>query len=317
MDLDFNTPMDRGGSLVIAPVVVMMRIVPLHRRLLPGPESATRHSAARRAFTLVELLVVIAIIGILVALLLPAIQAAREAARRAQCKNNLRQIGIGLHNHLEARRAFPMGCTGCVPTGGRQLAWSMFLLPYIEEQAVYKALDETKRYDSAANKNGGSKIVSLFLCPSTTTAPDRDGFTTGDVNANGSWDSGDDLAYTDYGGMFGWGDPNLPYMNGIMIFDKRISAARVIDGLSHTIAVAEDTGRGANKQSSWIDGQNCFDQTKRLNFTQNNEMWSDHPGGVHVALCDGSVQFLAEETAMPVVGALCTRAGGEPLEAWP
>jgi prepilin-type processing-associated H-X9-DG protein len=106
-------------------------------------------------------------------------------------------------------------------------------------------------------------------------------------------------------------------MNGVMIFDKRITAARVSDGLSHTMIVAEDTGRGASKQSSWIDGQNCFDQTGRVNSTQNNEMWSDHPGGVHVAMCDGSVQFLSEDSANAVLVALCTRAGGESSVVFP
>jgi prepilin-type N-terminal cleavage/methylation domain-containing protein len=281
------------------------------------PQTTLRVAATHAGFTLVELLVVIAIIGILVAMLLPAIQAAREAARRTQCKNNLRQIGIGLHSHLETQRAFPLGCTGCIPSPGRQLAWSMFLLPYVEEKAAFELLDVAQSYNSAANNKGGSRVISMYLCPSTTRAPDRDGFTTGDVNANGSWDSGDDLAYTDYGGMFGWGNPALPYMNGVMIFDKRITAARIVDGLSHTIIVAEDTGRGSNKQSSWIDGQNCFDQTNRINSTQNNEMWSDHPGGVLVTLCDSSVQFLAEEISNSVLISLCTRAGGEPAVVFP
>jgi len=270
--------------------------------------------SALRAFTLVELLVVIAIIGILVALLLPAIQAAREAARRAQCKNNLRQIGIALHNHLDARKAFPVGCTSCLSIPKRQLSWSMFLLPYLEEARTFALLDQSQAYNSDVNRQAASTILPVYLCPSTSTMPDRDGFTTGDVNRNGMWDKGDDLAYTDYGGMFGWGDPAYPYMNGIMIYDQQIRAARVVDGLSHTIAVAEDTGRGPKRNSSWIDGQNAFDQTNRVNLTQNNEMWSDHPGGVHVALCDGSVQFLGEETDLAVLAALCTRSGGETIK---
>src|ERR1700748_2155520 len=95
------------------------------------------HHGRRRAFTLVELLVVIAIIGILVALLLPAIQSAREAARRAQCQSNLKNIGLALQNYHTAKNRFPKGfvCTGAGAI--EAWAWSTFLLPYLEEQAIY------------------------------------------------------------------------------------------------------------------------------------------------------------------------------------
>src|SRR5438105_1065208 len=95
----------------------------------------------KHAFTLVELLVVIAIIGVLVALLLPAIQAARESARRAQCKNNLKQIGLALHNHESARRAFPPGyisnsATKNGPGTGPGWGWGAYILPYLEESSL-------------------------------------------------------------------------------------------------------------------------------------------------------------------------------------
>ncbi len=96
----------------------------LTNRLLPG---------ARVAFTLVELLIVMAILGVLVALLLPAVQAAREAARRSQCGSNLHQIGIALNSYHNAQQTFPTGCTN---KGTTQLAWSLYLLPYLEEQNV-------------------------------------------------------------------------------------------------------------------------------------------------------------------------------------
>ena len=95
-----------------------------------------RTRIARTGFTLVELLVVIAIIGILVAFLLPAVQAAREASRRSQCQNNLKQIGVAVQNHHDARRAFPMGRNGINQFA---VSWAFFLLPYLEETAIYNS----------------------------------------------------------------------------------------------------------------------------------------------------------------------------------
>src|ERR1700712_2295589 len=109
---------------------------------------AANHSQDRRAFTLVELLVVIAIIGVLVALLLPAIQAAREAARRSQCKNNLKQIGLALHNFESARRSFPPGFTSTPKNNvvnaegtGPGWGWGAHILPYLEESSLFQQID--------------------------------------------------------------------------------------------------------------------------------------------------------------------------------
>ena len=96
-----------------------------------------------RAFTLVELLVVIAILGMLVALLLPAVQAAREAARRSQCSSNLHQIGIALQSYHGGQQTFPPGCTN---KGAQQLAWSLYLLPYLEEQNVRAMFNTSLAY---------------------------------------------------------------------------------------------------------------------------------------------------------------------------
>ena len=120
-------------------------------------------SRRREAFTLVELLVVIAIIGILIALLLPAVQAAREAARRIQCANNLKQLGLALHNYHAAMRSFAPGAVGVDPntasySGGRiRTPFCVFVLPYIEATAQYNLYDFSKHWyqqrNSAANNN--------------------------------------------------------------------------------------------------------------------------------------------------------------------
>src|SRR6188508_3723218 len=107
-----------------------------------------RTRIARTGFTLVEVLVVIAIIGILVAFLLPAIQAAREAARRTQCQNNLKQIGLAIQNHHDTRKQFPMGRNRFDQFA---VSWAFFLLPYMEETAVYNSWNSKAKVYEAAN----------------------------------------------------------------------------------------------------------------------------------------------------------------------
>jgi prepilin-type processing-associated H-X9-DG protein len=253
-------------------------------------------------------LVVIAIVGLLVALIVPAVQASRESARRSQCASNLRQIGIGLLAYHDARRGFP---PGCIEPNSRRLAWTLFLLPYLEEKATYDVYDQQSTYYAAANHRATSVIVPAYLCPSTLRLSKfREDARSGDVNKNGLYDPGDDMAMTDYGGMFGWA--SFPtYANGVMLYDESISLRQVTDGSAHTIVVAEDTGRGTSMNGPWADGENIFDAGLAINQLQNNEIWSDHPDGAQVLLCDGSVQFLSESLDLSVLAALCTRAGGD------
>ncbi len=263
---------------------------------------------SRPGLTLIELLVVFAVVGVLVSLLLPALQSAREAARRRSCGENLHQIGLALQNYHAAQRTFPIGCRDNM---GLQIAWSVPVLPLLEEVDVWRQFEPDQAYDSAANLDAGKTVVPVYLCPSTSRAPHRTGLTSGDVNQNGRWDPGDDLAWTDYGGMFGVGDPTWEFMNGVMLYDRAISAAEITDGLTRTMIVGEDSGRGSQLNGQWINGQNIFDQTGRINRTRNNELFSDHPGGVQAAFCDGSVRFLSEHLDVSTLFALCTRSLGD------
>ena len=265
--------------------------------------------------TLVELLVVVAVLAAMVAILLPAVQGTREIARRVTCGNNLRQIGLALHAFESARGTLPVGCLECATRAPRrQIAWNVFLLPYFEEAGAAAAFDMRFSYKSAENRRAGGCVVPSFLCPSTMRTG-RTGRTTGDRNRNGAWDAGDDLAYTDYGGMYGVSYPvakPLPEHAGVMQYEKPTRIRQVTDGLSRTVAVAEDTGRDASFQSEWANGQNIFDQwhANPINADQNNEIWSDHPGLAGAVFCDGHVEFLHEATAQPVLISLLTRAGG-------
>jgi len=277
--------------------------------------AALRRECERpRGFTLVELLVVIAIVGVLLGLLLPAVQSARESARRNHCANNLRQIGLALLAYHASIGAFP---PGCIEPGGRRFAWSTMLLPHLEERATFDLYDTKAFFYAAANRQATSVVIGAYLCPSTVrTSRERDGNTTGDINHNGRYDPGDFMAAIDYGGMFGWAS-GTTFANGVLIYDRTVSLRQITDGSTHTILVAEDTGRGSTMNGMWADGENIFDAGVPINSLQNNEVWSDHVSGAQVVFCDASVRFLSEDLDLMVFAALCTRAADEIVELPP
>jgi prepilin-type N-terminal cleavage/methylation domain-containing protein len=265
-------------------------------------------------FTLIELLVVITIIGILMSFLLPAVQAAREAARRMSCSNNLRQIGIGLHNYHLSHGSFPIGCSDF---NGRSIAWSVYLLPFIEQQNIHKLFHFDKYYDNPENSEATCWIIPTFLCPSATRfADDRSGgMTVGKTSReNRAWNH--EMGCTDYGGMYGWHDAKTKTTDyGALIYNRPVTFEDIRDGTSNTIIVAEDTGRGWKHNGEWANGENVFQQEKPINVDSNNEMWSDHSGGVYAAFCDGAVHFLSESLDVTVIRALCGREEGEIVDA--
>ena len=264
-----------------------------------------------------------AVIAVLVSLLLPAVQAAREAARKASCANNLRQIALALHGYEGAHRSFPIGCDGCVlerfpPPPGFRLkrnAWTVPLLPFLDAGPVAGRFDARRPHDDAANAAAAGTVLPVFLCPSEDGS-DRPGPTTGDRDGDGAFDPGDGLAWTDYGGLFGVSrnTPRVrPEDEGVMLYDRAVRTAEVRDGLTNTAVVGECTGRGVSFQSEWANGHNLFDHRfdSPVNVTRNNELFSDHRGGVFCAFGDGHAAFVSESVAQPVLNALLTRAGGE------
>ena len=118
----------------------------------------------KRAFTLIELLVVIAIIAVLIALLLPAVQQAREAARRSQCRNNLKQLGIAMHNYHETHKKLPNGMASSdfkgVTGNGRGWGWSALILPFVDQQNIYNQIN----FSRAPNDNTGAPNSNLAAC---------------------------------------------------------------------------------------------------------------------------------------------------------
>jgi len=201
-------------------------------------------SRANYGFTLIELLVVIAIIAVLVALLLPAVQQAREAARRSSCKNNLKQIGVALHNYHDTFNVLPPGyiARGVSATDnaasetGPGFAWGTMLLPMLERPAVYDGLNFNLNATHVDNIDSARTILPTFLCPSDPAPP------TFTVN-----DGTDDfeLASANYVGVFGYGNitmtPGQPMGKGVFYRNSNTNFRDVTDGTSNTMLVGERT----------------------------------------------------------------------------
>ncbi|REJ71931.1 MAG: DUF1559 domain-containing protein [Planctomycetota bacterium] len=197
---------------------------------------------ARRGFTLIELLVVIAIIAILIALLLPAVQQAREAARRTQCKNHLKQIGLALHNYHDAHLVFPPGyvagnVTAADPASaedGSGFAWGTMILPMMDQASLYNQLNLDLDSRDPANLVAGRTYLPTFRCPSD--------------NANNTFIVTDgtnnyELATANYVGMYGYGSvtmaPGNPDPAGVLYRNSSVRIGDITDGTTATILVAE------------------------------------------------------------------------------
>lgn len=196
----------------------------------------------RPGFTLIELLVVIAIIAILIALLLPAVQQAREAARRTQCRNNLKQIGLALHNYHDVYITFPPGYTarGVIAADpvtaetGPGYAWSFAILPQIEQASLTAAIDTNLNAAVAANLAAvNAAALTSFLCPSDPSSPKFDV-----VDGSGNTLT---LPTSNYPGIFGYGSVTMNAGTGTGVFyrNSRIRFRDITDGTSNTICVGE------------------------------------------------------------------------------
>jgi prepilin-type processing-associated H-X9-DG protein len=230
------------------------------------------------AAALPVLLVVLAIVGVMVALILPATQAAREAARRAQCVNNLKQIGLAMHNYESANGCFP---PAYVPdeNGKPKHSWRVLILPYLDERGLYDRYDFDQPWDSPANQQLADLMPKVFRCPSD----DSLGATseTSYVMVTGPGTVGDGA--------------------------KAISLADIRDGLSNTVLVVELAGSGVNwlEPSDWDTSQSSF----TVNEDTGADPQSNHPNVVNVLFGDGSVQTLNDWTDVEELRRLTTVNG--------
>ena len=310
-----------------------------------------RHKQAKSCgFTLVELLVVIAIIGVLVALLLPAVQAAREAARRIQCKNNIRQMALGVLNYEAARGTLPIGAQfppndNPAVTINPGVNWVISILPYIEQASIYDSFDLQLPISAKRNEESRTNVISSMLCPSDER--NQELHISGTARARREWARGNYACNAGNGptlkdwpnGLWGpdsqgWLDP---FRRGMMGPNAAVELQEVTDGLTNVILLTEIRAGLSEKdpRGTWAlgtaggamvvwygydgdaNGPNaCFQdaddisgcearlqnlyQTECMSCFDGDE-WNDqaaprstHPGGVHIALGDGSVTWIED-----------------------
>jgi prepilin-type N-terminal cleavage/methylation domain-containing protein len=299
----------------------------------------SRTTTPRRGFTLVELLVVIAIIGVLVALLLPAVQAAREAARAMSCKNNLKQLGLAFHSYHDVHKTLPYSTTAFGPRGvanggdNRGWSWNSFILPYIEQTAVYSQIDFNDFVPVAKHRNVLRSAIPISICPSDAKVKrvrpyGMDGQTwfVPEVAAS---------SYVTSGGPFNTGDP-APVgqppsaftlaARGMFYYEAMVVRfPMVTDGLSSTIMAGEITLRDGNTPQqagggrdwngiwygSWFAANSTPHGANILSFQRVGEramnvprnagdqpqrqgFHSWHSRGAHFLFGDGAVHYLSE-----------------------
>lgn len=304
-----------------------------------------RFMKRKGGFTLIELLVVIAIIAILIALLLPAVQQAREAARRSQCKNNLKQIGLALHNYVDTtggvipRAVNHYNATACCcETDNGNYAHTIYtmLLPYMDQGPLYNKINFAVDPQSSVNHVVRRTKVTAFLCPSAPEISDstyaQHNYPT--ASAHHGWGLCGKHGDAKTNGIFAsrWGI--VDDATGV-VYDSQMRLRSITDGTSNTITFSEfakgldyilPTSHKNNMGRSWYDasvGWGNIGFSTRTDSTPNNPKatygsthnWgtvgSYHEGGVHCGFMDGSVRHISENIDGRQWRALCTPQGGE------
>ena len=304
-------------------------------------------SNSRRAFTLIELLVVIAIIAILIGLLLPAVQKVRESAARMKCQNNMKQAGLALNNFHGTYGCFPPGgLSGAtdnltlsaakrvgVTTSGVIHSWSPFLLPYMEQDNIYKQYSFAVNWNATANQAAIANVIPAFLCPSTPGGSGR--VVVGGGVSNPPSDYAPNNAYSSALATAGYCDVVADY-TGVLQVNRAYSIPEVRDGTSNTLMLSECAGR----PDTWVMGKMVSTNTRtdggwanrdneyivhgaltsngttapgpcHTNCNNGNEVYSFHQGGANHVFADGSVHFISANMDIRQFVKLITRQAGD------
>jgi prepilin-type N-terminal cleavage/methylation domain-containing protein/prepilin-type processing-associated H-X9-DG protein len=273
----------------------------------------------RTAFTLIELLVVIAIIAVLIALLLPAVQMAREAARRTQCRNNLVQLILAVHNYEQAFETLPPGVVnhdGPIKTEakGYHFSWLAQLLPYVDQNNVYQHLDFRAGVYDPPNSTGRAVVIATFVCPSEMSPEKVDGY--GPTNYAACHNDVE--------------SPIAADNNGVFFLNSRIQSERIADGTSHTIFLGEKsielshlgwasgTAASLRNLGETINANNLrllrasrgTADSLKINPLSVGGFSSVHPGGAQFAMGDGSVRFVSQNATVSILQRLANRSDG-------
>jgi len=240
--------------------------------LEPGDFKPKRSSG--RGVRVIEVLAVLGIIAVLIALLLPASRSSREAARRSQCVNNLKQIALALHNYEQVYKALPPAYT--VDAEGRPLhSWRTLILPYLEQESLYKKIDLSKPWNDPANATASATKLAVYICPEAV-------------------DTKNTTAYLAIVGPDGFLAPGR---------SRRFE--EITDGLSSTLAVIEASEENAVPWMAPFDA----DAVMVMKLAAKAEL--HHVGGSNAALADGSVRFLKAATPAPIRRALLSISGND------
>lgn len=265
-------------------------------------------------------------------MLLPAVQHAREAARRGSCTNNLRQMGLALHQYEIRGEYLPAGHRLQTPT----ISFVSAVLPSLEQCSL--RYDETHDWDDPLNRTAVQTRLSILICPSSPSASRVDASPAVILPAAGDYTCTHGVN-PGYCILAGWPVFDPPQLNGVLI-DRPIRLAEIHDGLSNTFLLQEDAGRpelwrmgrrasGSSGNAGWADpnyeialdgsdrltsGSGQAQGTCVMNCTNDNEAYSFHPRCAGMLLADGSVRMLSDQVDAAIFASLTTRAGGEALD---